>query len=279
MTEAPASVTGTSVSSDAPANLGGEKKGKDERVKLTQIFKHDRVLQTVMKFCPYAWLKLKATNRLFIWRLDDQKFADTVSWLNQELSLATVNPHHKAAEGCIDIIWLLLIQGYNPRSKDSEGNTLLQKAVHSNKRNLVQLILEKGANVNIKGAFGYTALHECSYLGYDVICQLLLAYKANVDALSRNGSTPLLVAAREGHVDIVGMLLAANAHPDDGGERWTPLFIAAGEGHKHIVELLLQYGASATEACDDRLPYHEAIGGDHFDCAMILQKATPAALL
>ncbi len=31
----------------------------------------------------------------------------------------------------IDIIWLLLIQGYNPRSKDHEGNTLLQKAVHS----------------------------------------------------------------------------------------------------------------------------------------------------
>ena len=79
------------------------------------------------------------------------------------------------------------------------------------------------------------------------ICQLLLAYKANVDALSRNGSTPLLVAAREGHVDIVGLLLSANAHPDDGGERWTPLFIAAGEGHKNIVELLLQFGASATE--------------------------------
>ena len=68
------SANAPSASSDAPAMGSGEKKGKEEKVKLTQLFKHDRILQTVMKFCPYAWLKLKATNRLFIWRLDDQKF-------------------------------------------------------------------------------------------------------------------------------------------------------------------------------------------------------------
>ncbi len=72
---------------------------KNETVKLTHLFKHDNILRTIIKFCPYIWVKLKMTNRLFIWRLTDDKFAETVQWLNHELAITQCNPHQKAAEG------------------------------------------------------------------------------------------------------------------------------------------------------------------------------------
>ena len=76
-----------------------DKKSKSETVKLTHLFKHESILKTIMKFCPYIWVKLKMTNRLFIWRLDENRFADTIQWLNAELNLTSCNPHMKAAEG------------------------------------------------------------------------------------------------------------------------------------------------------------------------------------
>lgn len=72
---------------------------KSETVKLTHLFKHETILRCIMKFCPYIWVKLKMTNRLFIWRLDEARFAETIQWLNHELNLTQCNPHAKAAEG------------------------------------------------------------------------------------------------------------------------------------------------------------------------------------
>lgn len=255
-----------------------------EVVKLSHIIKHDRILKTLMTFYPTIWPKMRMLSKLFSWRLTDAKLHEMCLYLNEKFNIVHQNPFELCSYGFADIIYILItLQGaLSPWAKDGLEHTLLQRAVHSNKKEMVHLLLEKACvpgqpvPVNVKGAYGYTPLHECAYLGNVEIGALLLAHKANPDALSRNGSTPLLVAAREGHADLVRLLLSNGAHPDDGGDKaWTPLFVAAGEGHVDIVQALLEKGANPFEANghDGRLPIQEAADGGHATVVMLLEDA------
>lgn len=250
-------------------------------VKLSHILKHQNILHCVLEYSPLAWLKLRRSSKLYQWRLSEEKFEEYIEILNEKLDLVKREPHDIATAGAVDLLWLLIYQGFSVKVRDNEGATLLQKAVHSENLPTVMLLLTKGASVNAKGAYGYTPLHECSYLGLTDICVALLSHKANVDALSKNGSTPLLVAAREGHVRICDALLRYQAGVDDGGDKgWTPLFIASGEGHTDVVRLLLNYHANPLEpTLDMRLPINEASNNGHEEIVSLLQRATETAEL
>eukprot|EP00397_Hematodinium_sp_SG-2012_P017769 GEMP01018180.1.p1 GENE.GEMP01018180.1~~GEMP01018180.1.p1 ORF type:complete len:327 (+),score=62.58 GEMP01018180.1:118-1098(+) len=254
--------------------------GRSE-TKLSHILKHQNILHAILEFFPLAWLKLRLCSKLYQWRLSEEKFDEYIETLNGKLNLHKTEPHDIAAAGCVDLLWLLIYQGFSVKVRDNEGATLLQKAVHSESVPTVMLLLSKGASVNAKGAYGYTPLHECSYLGLTDICIALLNHKANVDALSKNGSTPLLVAAREGHVRICDALLRYGSGVDDGGDKgWTPLFIASGEGHTDVVRLLLNYHANPLEATLDlRLPINEADDNGHVEVVALLTRATQQAEL
>jgi len=245
-------------------------------IQLSHILKEKNINRCILECYPLAWLKIRCCNKLYQWRLSDEKFAEYIKGLNESLNLLKYDPHEIAANGSVELLWFLIYQQYNVKARDSEGATLLQKAVHSESLAAVMLLLTKGASVNAKGAYGYTPLHECCYLGLNDICVTLLNAKANVDALSKNGSTPLLVAAREGHVHICDALLRYGAGVDDGGDKgWTPLFIAAGEGHVQVVKLLISFHANPLETHQDmRLPINEANDNGHEEIVDLLQLAT-----
>jgi len=243
--------------------------------KLSIVLKQDEVLNKLCRLTPAAWLKLRRTSRLFMWRLDDTRLHVMQQQLIDELHLVFVDLHETCERGDTEAAWLLISQGMSVKIRDPEGATLLQKATHSGKICIVKLLVEKGSNLNAKGAYGYTPLHEACYIGHPPVCSYLLAMKANVDALSKNGSTPLLVAAREGHTTVCESLLQHQAEADDGGDKgWTPLSVAAGEGHLGVCQVLLRYGAPAHGFAGDgrceRSALQEASEHGHEKVVMLL---------
>merc|ERR1719437_211647 len=146
---------------------------------------------------PAAWVKLRRTSRLYMWRHEDSRLQHLQQVLIDEFHLVFIDLHELCERGDEECVWLLISQGMSVKLRDAEGGTLLQKATHSGKTPVLKLLIEKGGNVNAKGAYGYTPLHEACYIGYPDVVNYLLTMKANVDALSKNGSTSLLVAARE----------------------------------------------------------------------------------
>lgn len=229
--------------------------------KLSILCKDDKVLARICHYAPAAWLKMKRTSRLFMWRLDEVKLQQLQYELIEEFHLLFVDVHELCASGSAECLWLLLSQGLSVKLRDAEGATMLQKATHSGQLPILQFLLERGAGVNTKGAYGYTPLHEVCYLGHAHACAFLLERKANYDALSKNGSTPLMVAAREGHTAAVETLLRYGADAEDGGDKpWSPLFVAIGEGHMDVSRVLLSFGASAegVEAYLQQLHQHHA---------------------
>ncbi|CAE7562118.1 ANK1 [Symbiodinium sp. CCMP2456] len=213
--------------------------------KLSLALKQENALADVCRALPSAWPKLRKTSKLYMWRLDELKLHTLQQTLIEDLNLVFADLFELCERGDSECVWILLSQGMNPKQRDPEGATLLQKATHSGSVTILKLLVEKGGVLNAKGSYGYTPLHEACYLGNPEVCEVLLSVKANVDALSKNGSTPLLVAAREGHNAICESLLKHNADADDGGDKgWTPLSVAAGEGHVEVCETLLKYNAN-----------------------------------
>ncbi|CAE7560286.1 ANKRD50 [Symbiodinium microadriaticum] len=213
--------------------------------KLSLALKQENALADVCRALPSAWPKLRKTSKLYMWRLDELKLHTLQQTLIEDLNLVFADLFELCERGDSECVWILLSQGMNPKQRDPEGATLLQKATHSGSVTILKLLVEKGGVLNAKGSYGYTPLHEACYLGNPEVCEVLLSVKANVDALSKNGSTPLLVAAREGHNAICESLLKHHADADDGGDKgWTPLSVAAGEGHVGVCETLLKYNAN-----------------------------------
>jgi len=248
--------------------------------KLSIVLKQDEVLCKLCQFSPAAWLKIRRTARLLLWRLPDDKLSVFQRQLVEEYRLQYADFHDLCERGDAECVWLMLAQGMSVKVRDTEGGTLLQKATHSGGITILKLLVEKGANVNAKGAYGYTPLHEACYVGHTEVCSYLLATKANVDALSKNGSTPLLVCAREGHNKLCEALLQYGAHPDDGGDKgWSPLSVAAGEGHLEVCTTLLRHSANANGFTGDgrheRSALHEAAEQGHTEVVDLLlqQKA------
>lgn len=217
----------------------------DAMTKLSLALKQENALADVCRALPSAWPKLRKTSKLYMWRLDELKLHTLQQTLIEDLNLVFADLFELCERGDSECVWILLSQGMNPKQRDPEGATLLQKATHSGSVTILKLLVEKGGVLNAKGSYGYTPLHEACYLGNPEVCEVLLSVKANVDALSKNGSTPLLVAAREGHNAICESLLKHHADADDGGDKgWTPLSVAAGEGHVGVCETLLKYNAN-----------------------------------
>ncbi|CAE8607439.1 unnamed protein product [Polarella glacialis] len=142
--------------------------------KLSIVLKQDEVLGKLCRLSLAAWLKLRRTSRLFMWRLDDTKLLALQLQLVDELSLVFVDMHEVCIRGDAECVWIFLSQGMSVKMRDAEGATLTQKASHSAKTPILKLLVEKGGNLNAKGSYGYTPLHEACYIVHPDVCSHLL---------------------------------------------------------------------------------------------------------
>lgn len=71
----------------------------------------------------------------------------------------TVTPMHLAAtNGHVEVIKLLLAQGFNPNFRTQDGNTALHEAAKFGRAEIIKILMQSGAQSDIKNKSGETAL-------------------------------------------------------------------------------------------------------------------------
>lgn len=124
-------------------------------------------------------------------------------------------------------------------SKDSEGATLLHRAIDRDRTAAAEYLVGRGARLDIKNAEGYTPLHWAVLLGRTEIVKVLIRAGADVTVTVTDNMTPLHDAAYAGHEEIVRLLLAAGADPyarNDQGK--APISMAAAQGKATLYKML-----------------------------------------
>jgi ankyrin repeat protein len=148
---------------------------------------------------------------------------------------------HGAAEDS-KMISLLLQHGAPIDARDSEGQTVLLRAVRLENLAIARLLLEKGANAGAADPTGDSALHLAA--GHSEMAKLLLANGAPVDAKGSEEQTVLFRAVRLRSLETAELLLKNGANigaTDQAGD--STLHIAAGQSD--MANMLLRHGAIA----------------------------------
>ena len=136
----------------------------------------------------------------------------------------------------------LVLGGFDPNTRDAEGNTGLTLALSDSSFKVAEVLLALDA-VDVKAV---------NHAGWDALS--LAAFRGNEEALRRliernvpvpkSGLTPLHHAARGGHVQAMRLLLERGSSVDALGPRGnTPLMLASGFGSPESVKFLLEAGA------------------------------------
>ncbi|MBE9128988.1 MULTISPECIES: ankyrin repeat domain-containing protein [unclassified Coleofasciculus] len=146
----------------------------------------------------------------------------------------------------------LLIADVNVRN--SEGETLLHKAVENSKTELVEFLLAQDAMINAQNNQGQTPLHKASNT---TLIELLLNRNADINAQDDYGNTPLHVAAWN-NLEAVQLLIQKGAEINiQDIEGKTPLHSA---GLEDIALFLVDSGAEINgKDIYGETPLHKAV--------------------
>ncbi|MCP4698132.1 MAG: hypothetical protein GY862_14960 [Gammaproteobacteria bacterium] len=185
---------------------------------------------------------------------------------------AFIKAMHAIAQGNIKVVreHLSFNKDY-VHCKDWDDNSLLHKAAHFARPNIVELLLANEAEVNacykdktpLHFAIGTDAMwaktnkkntdYRTHRLHQQATVKLLLVNGADVDAKDEQGETPLHVAVRLGFADLAQSLLSKGATVDmltktssgSHNDGRTPLLLAARHSkNAKIIEFLLRKGAN-----------------------------------
>lgn len=161
------------------------------------------------------------------------------------VSAAPKDDFFKAVEiDAVNVVSRLLAEGFDPNTRDDQGQVGLYLALRSESRQavaallahprvdidaanghgetpvmmaalrgdlaLTRQLLDRGAKVNRDG---WTPLHYAASGPEPKVVALLLDRGASIDAPSPNGTTPLMMAARYGTIDAADLLLQRGADP------------------------------------------------------------------
>jgi ankyrin repeat protein len=113
------------------------------------------------------------------------------------------------------------------------------RAVQFDNASAVKALLDRGFDPNTRDAQGQTGLLIAVREPSPKVIQVLLdAPKTNVEARNAKDESPLMLAALKGQQDVVAKLIARDADVNKPG--WAPLHYAATGGHVAIMKLLLE---------------------------------------
>ncbi|KAJ9453142.1 Ankyrin repeat [Diplonema papillatum] len=154
------------------------------------------------------------------------------------------------------------------RCTDSNGDTVLHKALAPSTAVLAFVIDELQADVNAQNALGKTALHEAAKANFVAAAELLIDRGADVMLPNEVGSTPFHTACSCGSVAVMEVLLKQEEVSPDlvDGTGSFPVHKCSFDGDEHVFSLLLKHGASVdTRDTLECTPVHVAVKMNRID--------------
>lgn len=136
----------------------------------------------------------------------------------------------------------LLKRGFDPNTRDEQGQTGLLIALREPSPKVIQALLDAPAtNVELRNAKDESPLMMAALKGQQELVSRLIARDADIN---KPGWTPLHYAATNGHVAVMKQLLDQHAFIDaQSPNGTTPLMMAAMYGSTAAVRLLVEEGA------------------------------------
>ena len=159
-----------------------------------------------------------------------------------------------AADGDVEAVKALLVQGASVHAADNNGVTALIAAAYPNHTKVAQLLIDAGADVNRQDRTQQSAYLISTSDGYLDLLQLTLASGADVHSLDSYNGTGLIRAADRGHVEIIEELLKTDIDIDHVNRLDRTALLEAiilGDGgprHTEVVRLLVEAGADVNLA-------------------------------
>ena len=118
-----------------------------------------------------------------------------------------------ATEGEWEAFEILLEAGARIDNVGFDGGTVLHRASHHDRPDMVRLLLDRGADLAQQNQWGRAALHVAARRGCDLVAALLLSRGADPDVATKEGWTPLHVSYKAGQPRVVELLLESGADP------------------------------------------------------------------
>jgi ankyrin repeat protein len=169
-------------------------------------------------------------------------------------------PLHRAVQGSISTVRLLLERRAYPEAKDLSGRTALDSLIAFNAKTrgndyikypyegpeaILGLLFDHGADANTQGGRHGSALQVAASQGKEAIVRLLLDHGADVNTQGGTYGNALQAAAHQSNEAIVRLLLDHGANVNtQGGTYGNALQAAAHQSNEAIVRLLLDHGAN-----------------------------------
>ena len=119
--------------------------------------------------------------------------------------------HAATKTGCIEIIKLLLSQGFDIDSRDRNGVTPLMSTARYGQQGAFQMLIQKGADPSLKYNWGYSLLHKAAEGGNTSIINELLSLGVQIDSKDLSGKTPLTIATEFKNFEAVKFLFSKRA--------------------------------------------------------------------
>ena len=118
-----------------------------------------------------------------------------------------------ATRGEWEAFELLIEAGARHDNVGFDGGTVLHRAAHHDRPDMVRLLLDQGADPSFQNQWGRAALHVAARRGCDLVAALLLSRGADPNVATKEGWTPLHVAYKAGQPRVVELLLESGADP------------------------------------------------------------------